>query len=669
MTKSDPVVLPPQLPAIGFSIGVTGHRLTHAQYVRNEQRIRSVIDTIFTQVTRSLTDIAQQLDGLDQATTRLNTLMVDGADQLAAQLALDRNWQLVCPLPFGEKLNLAINALPQNAADARALLAGTPPADAETKIRADRINEFNGKSHIFALADQDERLTELYLAMLDAPGDAGKSDRFVAESSLRAALAGRIIAEQSDLIIGVWDGVSTASAGGTGHTIAQALELGCTVIWIDPASPEDWRFLHSPESLAILDRAPSGPDREVALDDLVRGALVPDAAIDHKGPAKEGLAALVGAEWEAKSWRLAHAYRRVETMFGGTGNPFRSIVQVYERPDEIGEGSAKGVLGSARKLPGADDRYVDKLERMALRKFAWADGISARLSDHYRGGMTVNFLLSAIAIVGGVLYLPLVDPEQKWGFALFEFCVLLAIVVLTWRGITYRWHGRWFETRRVAEYFRHSPFLLLLGVARPSGRWPTGTDTSWPEWVARHSLRQIGLPPITITSAYLRGYLNLLLSEHVKPQRDYHAGKAERLRTVHHNLDKVSEFLFKLAILSVAAYLLLKVGTAFDFVDPAFVAKTSKTFTVLGVAFPTFGAAIAGIRFFGDFERFAAISEVTSQRLAAIAARIELLLSAEDRELDYGRVTELVHAADDVVVSEIENWQAVFSGKHITVPV
>lgn len=37
--------------------------------------------------------------------------------------------------------------------------------------------------------------------------------------------------------------------------------------------------------------------------------------------------------------------------------------------------------------------------------------------------------------------------------------------------------------------------------------------------------------------------------------------------------------------------------------------------------------------------------------------------------MDYGPVAELAHAADDIVVSEIENWQAVFAGKHITVPV
>jgi len=37
------------------------------------------------------------------------------------------------------------------------------------------------------------------------------------------------------------------------------------------------------------------------------------------------------------------------------------------------------------------------------------------------------------------------------------------ILLITFIGSRLRWHGRWFETRRVAEYLRHAPILLLLG--------------------------------------------------------------------------------------------------------------------------------------------------------------------------------------------------------------
>ena len=669
MHKEKTQVRPPARPPIGLGIGVTGHRCGHPAFNGNAKRISAVVDAIFESIDDKMSTLRGELDEFEFAPPLLTTLMADGADQIASELALERGWKLASPLPFGRKLNTAINALPNNGADARALLNGDQPEDAQTQNQAKQIEELTTKAAIFDLADRDEKITQLFLAMLDDPQDVGKAQAFALESATRATLAGRIVISQSDILIGIWDGVSTANPGGTGHTIATALEMGEPVIWIDPSDPENWTFLYAPESLATLSDHGKGKDRDATLDQILDGLLTPDAQLRDPSRAKRGLAALYDAEWKDKSPTHIHAYRKIETIFGGEPRPFRSVSQTYERPEDIANGSARNLMEAAARLPDADTDYVEQVEKHSLQNFAWADGLSSRLSDRYRGGMIVNFLLSSIAIVGGILYLPLVDPEFKWPFALFEFLVLLAIVVITWRGVRFRWHGRWFETRRVAEYFRHTPFLLLLGMAHAPGRSPKGADTSWPEWIVRHTVRHIGLPHSTITNDYLVSYLDLLLDCHVRPQRDYHRQKAKRLRTVHHNLDQFSELLFKLAIISVAFYLILKIGVYFDLLDAAGVLATSKTFTVLGVMFPTLGGAIAGIRFFGDFERFAAISEVTSERLDDISQRIELLQRAPKSEICYARVVELAIATEDIVVSEIENWQAVFRGKQITVPV
>jgi len=247
--------------------------------------------------------------------------------------------------------------------------------------------------------------------------------------------------------------------------------------------------------------------------------------------------------------------------------------------------------------------------------------------------------------------------------------VLAAILLFAVVGKRRRWHGRWFETRRVAEYLRHSPILLLLGVARAPGRWPVGTESSWPEWYTRHVLRELGLPRLVLSSEYLRGALRGLLQEHVVTQRDYHIDKARRLAAVHHNLDRFSERLFFLAIVSVTLYLMVKGGGVLHLWPEAVAEHSGYAFTFLGVLLPTFGGAIAGIRYFGDFERFSAISSVTAEKLNAIDTRARLLLAAPDAEIDYGRVADLAHAMDEVVVSEIESWQAVFGGKKVAVPV
>lgn len=654
------------LPAACLNVGVTGHRATHRVYDQNAARIRSVIAELFDQIDATVKSAPKAIEVQDEPKIRLLTLMVDGTDQLAARLSLDHGWELVSPLPFGEALNLAINALPKTAEDARRLLNGEDPADEKTRARSDNISSVARTARLFELADQDAAITDSFLATLNSPDDFDKAQTFALESAKRAELAGRILIEQSDILVAVWDGASTTNVGGTGHTVLQALELGTPVIWIDPASPEEWCIRHSPETLVALHSKRISEDPVDALKKHVESIVYPS---DFRASGENALANLTEENWRNKSSRWVHAYRRVETLFSGEEPRFRSLVVEYENPDEVATGSGLELMQEIDQLPGGDEELADRIKRQALRPFVWADGVSSRLSDHYRSGMVVNFILSALAIVGGILYLPLVTPEQKWGFALFEFLVLVAIVINTYRGRKYRWHARWFETRRVAEYFRHSPLLLILGVARPAGHWPRGADSSWPEWYVRQALRGIGLPRAKVTAPYLRSVLQILDRHHVSPQRDYHRDKARRLKSIHANLDEFSEFLFKLALIAVASYLILKGGAALGLWDGAFVNKLSKTFTVLGVLFPTLGASIAGIRYFGDFERFASISEVTSEKLDAISRRINVLLQAPDDRLNYGSVRDLAHAADDVVFAEIENWQAVFGGKHITIPV
>jgi hypothetical protein len=654
----DATAPPPPLPRL--VVGVTGHRESNASFVANRADIAAAMTEIFEAIDSYVALEAATL-GL-VAPTRLHCLLADGADQMAASIGQKRGWELVAALPFGRALNLAINALPIDADNARALLDGRAAQDPGTEARARELRGWGDEARLFELAERDADIAALYLAKLDAPTNIAKAQSFAAHSSERVALAGRIVVEQSDIIVGIWDGATHSFVGGTGHTIAVALAFGAAVIRVDPAQPSNWHILRAPESLAA---GAAREDHDDALQSLVRAALRPG----------EGGALRIGAEtlgreaWHSRSSKLWTGYRRVEAIFGGQGRPFRSLTESYETPDEIAKGSAAALLDAARDLPATDTVFVDAIDARVLRRFAWADGISARLSDAYRGGMIANFMLSACAIVAGIAYQPFASTNDKWIFASVEFLLLCAILLITGLGGKFRWHERWFETRRVAEYFRHAPILLLLGVARPAGRWPKGAKTNWPEYYARSGLRELGLPNVAITQNYLRISLNKLLNEHVTRQRDYHLAKAEKLTNVHHKLDRLSERLFQLAVVSVAAYLALKAASALHLVSNAWPYAASKLFTFLGVYFPTFGAAIAGMRYFGDFERFAAISEVTAEKLDGIHSRIQLLLTASDGALDYACVSELVHATDDIVVSEIENWQAVFGGKHISVPV
>ena len=668
---SGETITAPAAPRVRLCLGVTGHRADHPSYAPRAQAIESAVCRVLEEIAKVVGSVTPPF-GEPLAPIRMQSLMADGTDQMAAHEGLRRGWDLVALLPFGEALNCAINAGPRTAGDARALLAGLEPADSDVHRRAAALRSITAQAQVFELADADAAIAEHYLAMHDAPGDTGRAEVFRADSSVRVALAGQVMIEHSDLVIAVWDGARTSLVGGTGHTVAAALDLGTPVLWVDPAAPDAWRILGAPESLALLHEDSALADRETLLRQIVLSSLLPGGVgVAAAPPARDlGVAAIAAGNWRARSNPLWHAYRWVERNFDGQKRPRprRSLRQTYETPAEIATGSGAAVAAALVNLPTADRPFTDRVFAGVLGRFAWADGIAAHLSDTYRGSMVVNFLLSAMAVISGVAYLPVVDSAWKWPFAAFELMLLGAILAITFVGQGQRWHGRWFETRRVAEYLRHSPLLLSLGAARATGRWPRGSDTSWPEHYARHALREIGLPRVRITPEYLRAVLVELIAPHVSSQCGYHAQKARRLTAVHHNLDHLSERSFQLAVGAAALYLVLAAASWAGLLDEYLFKSLTKVFTFLGVALPTFGGALSGIRFFGDFERFAAISRVTAGKLEAVDARIALILRAPDSALDYGSVAELAHAADDIVVSEIESWQAVFEAKQITVP-
>lgn len=665
MTASAPVA-----PAVRFSLAVTGHREANACFASGSGAVAATLGALFDRIDACLAShAADPAISWRVAPTRLLTLLTDGTDQMAAEMALDRGYDLVCPLPFGRRLNAVINCHVGDAAEARQMLAGEPPATAATQARLSPMEALADRATLFELAEQDDMIAALLLRALDHPDEAAPRALFNAECAARAAVAGRILIEQADLLIAVWDGASIVPPGGTGDTVAMALQCGTPVLWIDPASPDAWTIITTPEAIASKGEEEQALHRQ-RLEAIVRAAIAaPTSAGD--APSRAGHNSLETERWHSSSNRLWHAYRRVEALFGSDrwSRRFARIRQQYETPGSIASGSGAETIAAIRDLPQVPEPFAGAVETKVMQRFAWTDGISAYLSDAYRSGMTINFILSALAISGGIAYLPLVSPAGKWAFALFELALLLLIVGITIVGRRLRWHDRWFETRRAAEYLRHGPVMLALGVARPVGRWANGASDHWPEHYARHALRNVGLPEMAVTRDMLRSALTGLLGRHVERQRDYHAAKAVRLAAVHDNLDRFSQRLFVSAILVVAIYLLLVGISSVGLIDSHFAEHSAKLFTVLGVVLPTFGAAIAGIRYFGDFERFSAISGMAAEKLDAIHQRITVLAAGKDEALTYARVADLARAVDETVVTEIESWQAVFAAKHITVPV
>ena len=648
-----------QMPALIFTVGVTGHREGNFAFSENRERIADTLGIVLESLAAALRSEANAIE----TRLRLVTNLANGSDLISANLAGERGYEVYAALPFGRDVNYALNMLDGDWQTMAAVAGGAEPEDGGERANRKALQDAHDAACCFELADGDERL-RWYLDRFAKGATTPLAIReFDGQVAKRTRLASRITVEQSDVLLAVWDGTSPTTLGGTLDTMTQALATDIPVVWIDARDPARLHWLEDIADLAVV------REREAAVpvDEIVeRVALLASASISAIGRAYDELAP---GRWRLRSRRRFHAYRRIERMFSGDKARFASLVQRYEAPEDIASGSARGMTEAIAALPGMDGKVMHAIERRMLPRFALADGISTYLSDAYRGGMVASFLLSAAAIIGGLAYLPLVGPEGKWPFALLELTLLACIVAITVAGTRGEWHRRWFRTRRVAEYLRHAPVLSAVGANRPKGHWPVSRDEQWPELYARQVAMAAGLPGTRVTKDFLRDHLNKVLQPFLVSQRDYHRKKAARLAKVHHNLDRLSETLFLLAIVSVGLYLVLEAGGAAGAWPAAIPASLSKLLTFFGVAFPTLGAAIAGIRYFGDFERFAAISDITAAKLDRLIRRSGLLLESRRDEINYADFVDLAHATDDVVLEEIESWQSIFGTKRMSVPV
>ncbi len=645
-----------------FALGITGHRVDNAAFTGNVAAVTTALSRLFDDIDQLCAEFAGR-----SGRVRMHNLLANGVDEIAASAALEHGWSLVAPLPFGPDLNCAINSGARTVEDFTAVCEGRAASDEQVQARAQAIRALEEHASVFAIADRDDAISELMLAKLAGPADDRVNARLAALYSINTALAGRVMLERSDLLIAVWDGETTDLAGGTGHTIKTALELGAPVLIMHPSCPEDWTICTLPEELARI-----GPAADQALARARLGALI-EAALASM---EEDRRVIERERWRAKAGFGLGFYRRIERLFGGRSTGSGTVTATYEAPDAIVQGSAAAALSAAQVAiskarvggSGGSDETLAALRERILPTFAWADGVSSRLADAYRSGMSLSFLLSALAIIVGTAYLPLDLAKYKWIFASLELLLLLAILLITYAGYRRAWHRRWLETRRLAEYLRFAQGLLLIGVARPIGRWPRSERGEWPERVARDALRDAGLPNVIMDRPYVRSILTDVILLHVTGQRRYHEAKASQLQTAHHWMDRSAEVCFIAAIISVAVYLLLEIGSLLGLVPQGLPYSVAKSFTFLGVAFPTLGANLAGLRYFGDFDRFAAISRGTAMQLSDIETRIELLLSGDPERLTYGAASELARTVEQIVVSEIESWQAVFGSKHLSLP-
>jgi hypothetical protein len=587
----------PPYARLALRIGVTGHRPNNLKSAKSgllHRQIHAVLEYLRA-ATFQLHKKEHSGYRSDPPVLRVISPLAEGSDRLVAEVAKASayEFELQCPLPF------AI-------------------AEYESDFQADESRaEFR-------------KLLSMATAVLELDGSHETTER--RDQSYEAV--GRMVLNQSDVVIAIWDGEKTDLRGGTSQIMDEASRLGIPLIWIDSKTPhaislkleqdEDWldwkngaaRLFDKLENLLMQPPQPVPKESKKIKPDLRKAYF--------KEPRRRWKSVFL--------WKL---FRDVMV--------FRLHVARVEP-------------GSPARLPQA---MHDQIESALGLHFAWADQLANYYADVYRSAFVFNYLMSACAVL--FAFLGYVLHENQPAFNIAEVLIILAIIVVTLFGTKRRWHERWIDYRLLAEQLRQARFLMALGrVSVSVPRLPAHISYgdprhSWMYWHLRALLREAGMITARFDARYLETVKDSLNENGIKAQIRYHEPNAERLEKVNHRLHHLGIILFLSAF--IAAFLHFFIHEE----------EHRPVLTLITIVGPAFGAALAAIRSQGEFDRLTKRSQAMTAQLKRVSHQLDRL-TLDDGDLSSLKLSEIAINGAQLMVDEVLDWRIVFQERPLDWP-
>jgi hypothetical protein len=634
----------PPRASLAFRVGVVGHRPDRLDNADIDQ-LAKVISTILSVVKETTLafphhckaqDCKALYDGADPVLRAISAL-AEGTDRIFAEQALELRFELCCVLPF-------------------------PHAEFE--------KDFAKRQDL----GEDVSLTE-FRGLLAQASARFELDGVREDESEAYGAGGRVLLNQSDLLIVVWDGQRLGKGGGTEETFDEALKCGVPIAWIDAHSPHHWQLL---DAVTPLPRASAGqrvaPDDSGSIDVLrnwVREALeLPK--LDRVETKKD--------EDKSTDPKLAlmnfYAEQRPRWTPGVVWEVFQKVVGESKWPEvEIKLGDFEEAVSD--EWPKDQSTPIARLVDTLRPFYAWPDRLGELYADRYRSAFLFAFLLAAAAV--GLALLPEatdLTPHHAAEIAciMFEFAAIVVILTLVWRGRHQRWHERWIDYRLMAELVRHRSLVAPLGGKQPFPQIPAHWTTygqpgaSWMAWYVRAIERRLGLPSAIVDAAYLDDYLSHL-AKLVKRQIDYHVTNQGRCHKLENRLHNCGVALLGLTLAACATHLVLSIRH-----EPARLEWLPPVLTFFCGFFPALGAATAGILTQGEFRRINSRSKAMSGQLQLQLTEIENLRKKIASTPNSSRpqfstsALALANATANLLVNEVLDWRVVFLDQPLRPP-
>ena len=555
---------PPRVP-LALALGVTGHRpdLIGDQSEAIERRLALLFDDVRGAIDRVVASDAR-LFAPAAPRIHLVTPLAEGADQIAARVALARGWPIEAVLPFPRE------AYGQDFAE------GAP---------RDCFNALLASAR----------------SVLELPGER-------AAPLAAYVMAGRATIAHCDLLVAIWDGQLPRGRGGTGEVVQIALLEGTPILHlpIDPAQPP--RLLWSGFDPHVCTTRENCHAAAVAYS-----AEALDAAIGAilRPPDDPRERAFIRAYYGERERRL-HLRFEYPLLLALTGVSRFGRTSLRAAPMRAALASEWQEFRAACDDGHGVTTAIDPLQRA----YCWSDQLARRFAQTYRSGHVFNFLVGAVAVLTALA--GLVVPQGKLWLAIAELAMIAAVIMNTHVGVKHGWHRRWLDYRQLAERLRPMRSLKLLGVAAPR-RDPHARfhEQRWTEWYAAGMWRAMGSPSGKIHDPARLS--RTLTDQELAPQIEYHRHAAHLAETLDHRLHLIGLALFAATVIGC---LVLIVGY---FVAPDWVGERAKLFVILSAGLPAVGTAIFGIRVQGDFAGTAQRSLSTAARLEGTAAEAQCI--------------------------------------------
>lgn len=594
------------LPAPWLAVGVTGHRHPRLP-VANAAKIESIIHSCLTRIKDDAERlVAGEEDCLADSPMRcrLITSLAEGADTIAAAAALNCGYQVDACLPF-ERTEFA--------------------KDFDDEAR---------KEFEWALSHCDT-VAELH---------GHRTHELSAYES-----AGRLVIEQSDLLIAVWDGNPALGRGGTAEIVAEAVaqHVPIIMIGIDGNDPPVvmWSGLdEAGHDQPTVDGVPRSPFFE-CITNVVQTLVSPSSnPVDLR----------MIRRWIRETDRRRSPALGYPVLLASVGARPLSSRDLYP----LTAAEAREPFDEWLKMLPDMGELGERLKQLVAPRYGRADAVAAYFAQLFRSGFVVNFAFAALAVLCALL--GLLIPAGKLYFILAELAVIGIILINTRAARASGWHERWMDNRHLAERLRVLALSAALGDPKLRlGDEYVGSLPGWVQWMSRASGRELGLPSGCIDSGYL-GKVRAAMLSLIDEQIAYNRRNARRMVKVERRLHHFGELLFAATVLACGAWIIAKILHSPLMTMPG--VGPTQWVTVATAFLPALGAAIYGIRMQGDFHGMAHRSDTTARLLARLRRAIEC------DPPDYAVAKDRVKRLEDIMLMDVEGWRTTYQARPLHLP-